>query len=145
MSSAERALTSVHPKSCGSDTTTEGVRVVADARYLPAESDPQGGQHLFAYRVVITNAGDVPVRLVRRHWVILDADHNREDVKGEGVVGKQPRLLPGQSFAYTSGCPLRTRWGTMEGWYEMEDESGRRFRARIGRFYLVPAETALRT
>jgi ApaG protein len=123
----------------GSDTTTEGIRIQAQAQFMEADSDPGADQFLFAYRIVITNTGTKPARLKARHWVILDADHRREDVHGEGVVGKTPRLAAGESFAYTSGCPLRSEWGTMEGSYLMERDDGRTFHVRIGRFVLAPA------
>jgi ApaG protein len=131
-------LTTSTRRKTGSDTITEGIRIQADAQYMPADSDPAGGQYLYAYRVVITNVGTQPARLKSRHWVIIDAVHKREDVTGDGVVGKSPRLAPGESFAYTSGCPLSTTWGTMEGTYVMERDDARTFRARIGRFFLVP-------
>jgi ApaG protein len=131
-------LTTSTRRKTGSDTITEGIRVQADAQYMPADSDPAGGQFLYAYRVVITNVGTQPARLRSRHWIIIDSDHKREDVHGEGVVGKTPRLAAGESFAYTSGCPLGKPWGTMEGSYQMERDDGKTFRARIGRFFLVP-------
>lgn len=134
-----------HTQKTGSDTTTDGIRIQADAQYMPADSDPESRQYLYAYRIVITNTGNVPVRLRSRHWIIIDSDHRREDVHGEGVVGKTPRLAPGESFAYTSGCPLGTAWGTMEGSYQMERDDGRSFRAHIERFFLVPNAPRLST
>src|SRR5690348_4902071 len=103
-----------------SDTTTNGIRVQAVARFLPDESDPDSKRYLFAYRIRILNEGTQEARLLDRHWIILDADNRREEVKGEGVVGKQPRIAAGKSFEYTSSCPLKTRWGTMEGSYTFE-------------------------
>ena len=125
-----------------SDVVTQGIRVQASGRYLPDESDPDRSQFLFAYRIVITNEGDRPVRLLSRHWIILDADNAREDVKGDGVVGEQPELQPGESHEYMSGCPLGTNWGTMEGSYTFEftgdgDDAGETFEAKVGRFFLV--------
>jgi len=125
-----------------SDTTTEGIRIQAAARFVPDESSPDDGRFMFAYRVVITNEGDEPAQLLARHWVILDADNNRQDVRGPGVVGEQPELAPGESFEYVSGCPLPTSWGTMEGAYTMQRASGERFDAAIGRFFLVAPRTA---
>ena len=124
--------------------TTEGIR---DSGRRPIHAGRLGsrrtGQFLYAYRIVITNVGTKPARLKARHWVILDATHHREDVHGEGVVGKTPRLAPGESFAYTSGCPLRSEWGTMEGSFLMERDDGRTFHAEIGRFLLTPTAPRL--
>ena len=122
----------------GSDTVTRGVRVQAQAQYLPDESDSERRHFVWKYRIAITNEGTGRVRLKSRHWIILDADNRREDVRGGGVVGKTPSLSPGERFEYTSGCPLRTRWGTMEGSYTFEREDGTTFEASIGRFFLVP-------
>ena len=125
-----------------SDVVTQGIRVQASGRYLPDESDPDRSQFLFAYRIQITNEGDRPVRLLARHWIILYADNVREDVQGDGVVGEQPELQPGESHEYMSGCPLGTTWGTMEGSYTFEvtgdgKHKGETFEAKVGRFFLV--------
>ena len=129
-----------HPvRNTSSDTVTDGIRVQAAAQYLPDRSNPDDNQYVFAYRIVITNEGTQGARLKSRHWVIIDANGQREEVRGPGVVGKTPTLGPGGRFEYTSGCPLRTTWGTMEGSYVMEREDGERFEASIGRFLLVPA------
>ena len=123
-----------------SDTTTQGVRVGAAAFYLKDESDPSQRSYLFGYNIVVANEGDVPVQLISRHWVIIDASGRREEVKGPGVIGQTPRLEPGQAFKYQSFCPLKTPWGTMEGTYQMRRDDGTTFDARVGRFYLrVPA------
>ena len=122
-----------------SDLATEGIRIQAAAQYMPQESDPDRQQYVYIYRVIITNEGDTSAKLITRHWVIRDADGVRKDVKGPGVVGEFPDLAPGESFQYTSGCPLNTAWGTMEGTYTMERENGDRFMAEIGRFFLVPS------
>src|SRR3712207_2667213 len=119
-----------------SDVTTHGVRVGATAYYLPEESDPDEPLYVFGYTIVIANQGDEPVQLLSRHWVIIDANGRREDVRGPGVVGETPRLEPGQAFKYRSFCPLRTPWGTMEGTYQMRRDTGETFDAEIGRFYL---------
>ena len=122
-----------------SDTVTEGIRVQAAAQYLEGESEPDQRQYLFAYRIRIRNEGTRRARLKSRHWIIVDADNHREDVRGPGVVGKTPLLAPGESFEYSSGCPLRTPWGTMEGSYTMERDDGTSFEAAVGRFFLVSA------
>ena len=120
-----------------SDTLTHGIRVGATAFYLPQESSPEDGKFLFGYRIVIVNEGSVTATLRTRHWKIIDAAGTIEEVHGEGVVGQQPRLAPGEGFKYTSCCPLTTQWGTMEGHYEFETESGEKLPVKIGRFYLA--------
>lgn len=120
-----------------SDTTTEGVRVVAQPAYMPEQSQPDNGRFLFAYRITIENTSDRSVQLLTRHWVIIDADGHREDVHGPGVVGETPIIPPGESHTYSSFCPLQTSWGTMEGAYHMRDNNGRSFEVRIGRFVLA--------
>lgn len=119
-----------------SDTVTQGIRVGAAAFYLPQESDPDEDRYAFGYTIVIANEGDQPAQLLRRHWVIIDANGHREDVRGPGVVGETPRLEPGQAFKYQSFCPLKTRWGTMEGSYTMQRDDGETFEAQVARFYL---------
>jgi ApaG protein len=120
-----------------SHAVTRGIGVGVTPRYLPENSDPVAGEWVFAYRVRIENTSDAPVRLVSRRWVIRDADGDEQIVEGEGVIGRQPHLAPGQSHEYESFCPLTTSWGTMEGHYTMRCEDGSEFDAAIGRFYLV--------
>lgn len=119
-----------------SEVVTEGIRVGAAALYLPQESDPDEDRYAFGYTIVISNEGDSPAQLLARHWLIIDANGRREDVRGPGVVGETPRLEPGQAFKYQSFCPLHTGWGTMEGSYTMRRDDGQTFDANIGRFYL---------
>lgn len=119
-----------------SEATTRGVAVAVQASYVAERSQPVEGRWFFAYRIRIHNRGQAPVQLLSRHWVITDAHGNVEEVRGPGVVGEQPHLAPGESFEYTSFCPLPTPFGTMEGSYEMVTDSGERFWARIGRFTL---------
>ncbi len=119
-----------------SDITTQGIRVGATAYYMPEESDPAERKYVFGYTVVIANDSDAPAQLLSREWIIIDADGHRQDVNGPGVVGKTPRLEPGQVFKYQSFCPLKTPWGTMEGQYQMRRDDGEIFQARIDRFYL---------
>jgi ApaG protein len=117
---------------------TAGVRVRVGAQYIPEQSDPDRQHFMYAYRVIIRNEGERPVRLLSRHWIILDANNSRDEVRGPGVVGEQPQLAPGEEFEYISGCPIPTPWGTMEGSYTMQDETGEQFDAAIGRFFLAP-------
>jgi ApaG protein len=102
-----------------SEAITRGIRVSVRARYSEQNSDPQGRQWVFLYTITIANESRVRVQLVERHWIITDANGEVEEVKGPGVVGKQPVLEPGQSFEYTSACPLKTPFGSMHGSYQM--------------------------
>jgi ApaG protein len=128
---------SVSLKSHGSDTMTDGVRVQVQPNYLSAQSDPRQRKFLFAYKIVISNESDRRVTLKNRHWIIVDADGERHEVKGPGVVGQFPTLAPGEKFDYSSFCPLNTPWGTMEGIYDIERDDGTMISAAVGRFYLV--------
>lgn len=126
-----------------SDVVTAGIRIQAAAQYLPQESEPDAGRYVFAYKITIGNEGQRNARLLARHWIILDSEGRREDVRGPGVVGEYPSLAPGESYSYVSYCPLRTSWGTMEGSYTFERDDGSRFQVRIGRFFLVPSAPPL--
>jgi len=104
---------------CCSDATTLGIRVQVRSVYIEGRSQPSKGLYFFAYRIRITNNSEHPVQLLRRHWIITDANGRTENVWGIGVVGEQPLILPGNSFEYSSACPLNTPNGRMEGDYEM--------------------------
>jgi ApaG protein len=119
-----------------SETTTEGIRVEVYPEFIPEQSIPSESKFVFAYKVVITNEGDTKAKLLSRRWIIINSDGDREDVEGPGVVGYTPELEPGESFEYTSFCPLNTNWGTMEGAFRMVRDSGEQFDAAIARFYL---------
>jgi len=119
-----------------SEAVTRGVRVFVQSEYAPDKSRPTHNEWFFLYTVRISNEGSEPVRLVTRHWVITDGTGRVEEVRGPGVVGKQPTLKPGESFEYTSGCPLPTSFGVMEGTYQMVSESGDLFDAKIAPFTL---------
>lgn len=121
----------------GSSCTTHGFTVHVEPRYLPQNSDPARGSYVFAYHISITNGSIRSATLRRRRWLIIDADGERSAVEGDGVVGQQPLLEPGEIYQYTSFCPLETRWGTMEGAYELESDDGSRFEIAVGRFFLV--------
>lgn len=123
-----------------SDTTSQGVRVRVTADHRPEHELPGSRQFLFAYQVTIDNGGDRDVTLVRRHWQIIDADGQLEEIDGAGVVGRQPRIEQGETFNYSSFCPLRTSWGTMEGHFTMRDDDGAEFSAIIGRVHLFVRE-----
>jgi ApaG protein len=118
-----------------SEAVTRDVRVEVETRYSPDHSTP-GAQWFFLYTITISNEGEEPVQLLSRHWLITDATGRVEEVHGPGVVGEQPVIEPGEAFEYTSGCPLATPFGSMEGRYEMVTGEGERFDAAIGRFQL---------
>ncbi len=110
--------------------------ISARVAYLPEQSEPEEARFAFAYTITIRNAGEVTATLQRRHWLITDADGREEVVDGEGVIGHQPTLAPGEVFEYTSGAVLRTPVGTMEGHYTMHAEDGSEFQAPIAVFSL---------
>lgn len=110
--------------------------VQVQPRYLEEQSDPEEGRYLFAYTVTIRNTGEVTAQLVSRHWIITDSGGQIDEVRGPGVVGEQPVLKPGQSFQYTSGCPLSTPVGSMHGSYQCIAEDGTTFEAPIAEFVL---------
>lgn len=120
-----------------SQATTRGVRVEVRSAYVPERSSPEDDFYFFAYRVRITNEGDVPVKLVSRHWIITDGGGRVQEVKGPGVIGEQPLLTRGQTFEYTSACPLSTPVGSMHGTYQMISAEGDMFDARIAPFTLA--------
>lgn len=120
-----------------STAVTEGIRVSVSALFLPHQSSPEERRFVFAYTVVIRNEGDRIAQLRTRHWVITDGHGNIEEVRGDGVVGEQPVLSPGQEFNYTSGCVLSTPRGTMHGSYQMRREDGSQFDAEISPFVLA--------
>ena len=119
-----------------SETVTRGIRVSVETQYDPTRSSPQQSQWFFLYTIRITNEGPVTAQLMTRHWVITDATGHVEEVKGPGVVGEQPVLAEGQSFEYTSGCPLTTPFGSMRGSYQMTTVDGEQFDAEIAEFIL---------
>jgi ApaG protein len=121
---------------------TNGVQVTVEPRFVAEESQPDDGRWFWAYQIEITNLGGEEVRLRARHWRITDATGRTQEVRGAGVVGEQPLLKPGQSFTYTSGCPLPTPSGIMVGSYRMEGESGAEFDVAIPAFSLDSPDEA---
>lgn len=119
-----------------SEAVTRDIRVEVRSRYVPERSDPGEGEWFFAYTIRITNEGSESAQLLSRHWVITDGDGKVEEVRGPGVVGRQPRLGPGEAFEYTSACPLKTPFGVMEGSYQMVTPAGDHFDVRIAPFPL---------
>jgi ApaG protein len=120
-----------------SSAVTDGIHVSVTSAFRAERSDAAQGRWLFAYTVRVANEGASPAQLVSRHWIITDANGTREEVVGEGVVGQQPHLAPGQHFEYTSFCVLRTPHGSMRGSYRMLRPDGSSFEARIAPFALV--------
>lgn len=121
----------------GSELATRGIRVRVTPSFVREQSDPEQSRFVFAYRVRIHNESPRQVQLLSREWRIVDADGECNIVRGEGVVGQQPVIPPGQWFEYSSFCPLITSWGTMEGRYTFRAEDGEEFEVPIARFYLV--------
>jgi ApaG protein len=113
------------------------IRVDVETSYLDEQSDPKERRYVFSYTITIRNEGRVPARLLTRHWIITDANGKVQDVRGDGVVGEQPHLKPGQGFRYSSGTVLETPVGVMQGSYEMLADDGRRFDAPIAPFRLA--------
>ena len=113
-----------------------GVVVETQVNYLPEQSDEAGNRFVFSYTITITNLGPVTAKLISRHWIITDAHNHVQEVRGQGVVGEQPLLKPGQSFEYTSGTVLTTQVGTMRGSYQMQAEDDTQFEVEIPQFVL---------
>jgi ApaG protein len=117
------------------------IQVSAITDYIEDQSAPDEERYIFAYTISITNTGSVPATLLRRHWIITDANNKIQEVHGEGVVGEQPYLLPGETYKYTSGAILETPVGCMEGNYDMVAEDGNEFKAAIPVFSLKVPNT----
>lgn len=113
------------------------IRIDVETSYLGEQSDPREQRYVFAYTITIRNEGGLSATLLTRHWIITDANGAVKEVRGDGVVGEQPRLEPGQGFRYSSGAILETPVGTMEGTYHMIDEQGQQFTAPIPLFRLA--------
>ena len=120
-----------------SHAITEGIRVRVQSLYLPDQSSPRDDRYVFAYTITISNESARTAQLRTRHWIITDARGTVEEVRGDGVIGEQPRLAPGQSFQYTSGCVLTTPIGTMQGSYRFWRDDGSFFDAVIAPFSLA--------
>lgn len=110
-------------------------------KFLAEQSDEDAGPYVFAYTVEILNTGEQAAQLLTRHWIITDAENEVQEVKGEGVVGEQPVIKPGQTFEYTSGCPLPTPVGTMKGSYTFVGQEGDQFKVAIPEFVLSMPRT----
>ncbi len=113
------------------------IRIDVATNYIVDQSEPDVGRYVFAYTITIENLGDLPARLLSRHWVITDANGRVQEVKGDGVVGEQPHLNPGETFRYSSGAVLETPVGAMQGSYRMKADNGKHFEAPIPPFTLA--------
>ncbi|MGR8998165.1 MAG: Co2+/Mg2+ efflux protein ApaG [Gammaproteobacteria bacterium] len=112
------------------------ILVKATPHFIESQSSPEDSRYVFAYTVTITNEGTVPAKLLNRHWLITDSNGNIQEVRGDGVIGEQPYLKPGEMFRYTSGAILETPVGTMQGEYTMRSDEGDNFNANIPQFTL---------
>ncbi len=118
------------------DTQSYNIRVDVQTQYIAEQSDPEQERYVFSYTITIRNQGSVPAKLLTRHWIITNADGKTQEVRGEGVVGEQPHLKPGDGFRYTSGTVLETPVGSMQGSYQMVADDGVKFDAEIAPFTL---------
>jgi ApaG protein len=112
------------------------ILVKATPHFIEAQSSPDNCRYVFAYTITITNEGTVPAKLLNRHWLITDSNGKIQEVRGDGVIGEQPYLKPGEMFRYTSGAVLETPVGTMQGQYTMRSDEGDNFNANIPQFTL---------
>lgn len=119
-----------------SESTAYNTTVAVKTTYIPEQSDPGNDRYVFAYTITIRNEGNVPAKLLTRHWLITDADGKTQEVRGDGVVGEQPYLKPGEGFEYTSGTMLETPVGSMQGSYHMLADDGQEFDCPIAPFTL---------
>ncbi len=114
------------------------IQVSVKTHYIPEQSDPTDQRFVYAYTITIRNQSEGPAQLISRHWLITNGDDSTQEVRGEGVVGEQPHLAPGEEYTYTSGVVLETEFGTMEGSYQMRTADGDMFDAPVPAFALVP-------
>ena len=116
--------------------TTRNIEITAKPLFLENQSEPEAGKFVWAYTITIANHGSEPIRLLSRHWIITDANGIRQEVRGPGVVGEQPRLGPRDSYTYSSGCPLSTPSGMMVGSYDMVTDAGEHILVAVPAFSL---------
>jgi ApaG protein len=118
------------------DSSLNNIKVNVQTRYIEDQSNPEKNYYVFAYTITIVNQGQQAAQLLTRHWVITDSNHKVQEVRGDGVIGEQPILKPGEQFVYTSGTMLETSVGTMKGSYQMKADDGFQFDATIEEFVL---------
>mgnify|MGYP003389793207 CR=1 FL=1 len=114
----------------------QNIQVNVDTTYIASSSEPEAARYVFAYTITIANKGEIEAQLLSRHWIINDANGKTQEVHGEGVIGEQPHIQPGESFEYTSGAVIETSVGAMQGSYDMLDANGEKFTATIPAFSL---------
>lgn len=119
------------------DNCINDIKITIESNYMPEQSLPEMGRYIFAYTITIANTGTVAARLLRRHWIITDANNKVQEVHGDGVVGEQPHLQPGEIYRYSSGAMLDTPVGCMQGNYDMITDDGVEFEAIIPLFSLT--------
>ncbi len=117
--------------------TKSRINIIVEPGYMADQSQPDQGKFAFSYHITIENRGDEPAQLIRRHWIIIDGNEKRQEVKGLGVVGEQPHLEPGESYSYRSGVVLQTPVGTMQGSYQFITDDGETFDTEIKPFLLA--------
>ncbi|HHJ34536.1 MAG TPA: Co2+/Mg2+ efflux protein ApaG [Gammaproteobacteria bacterium] len=123
------------------ETAMNKIEVKVQPAYIAEQSDPSNNHYVFSYTVTIRNNGSMPAKLLTRHWVITDGDGQIQEVRGDGVIGEQPLLQPGEGFQYTSGTFMNTPFGTMHGSYQMVSGTGEKFDANIPAFQLSAPNT----
>jgi ApaG protein len=124
-------------RTTASQSPPGGIDIQVSTQYITQQSDPARSSYAFAYTITITNLRDEPVKLLSRHWIITDQNNKVEEVRGNGVVGQQPVIPPGQSYKYSSGAVIHTETGDMKGSYTMQSQSGAQFEAPIPLFVLA--------
>jgi ApaG protein len=124
-----------------SSENPHNITIEVETRYIEGQSEPDNERYVFSYTITIRNEGGIPAQLISRHWLITDANGHTQEVRGEGVVGEQPNLKPGEGFQYTSGTMIATPVGSMRGEYQMVDENGDAFDAVIPTFTLAIPRT----
>lgn len=123
------------------DQTLHNITVEVETQFVETQSEPENDRYVFSYTITIRNEGDEPAQLLSRHWIITDANGSIQEVKGEGVVGEQPHLNPGEGFQYTSGTMIATPVGSMQGTYHLIADNGELFEAEIPSFTLAIPRT----
>ncbi|MBV1951134.1 MAG: Co2+/Mg2+ efflux protein ApaG [Cycloclasticus sp.] len=118
------------------DTNAQSIQVSVNTAYIASSSEPEAARYVFAYSITIKNTGDNEAQLLSRHWLITDANGKKQEIRGEGVIGEQPHIQPGESYEYTSGAVIETSVGAMQGSYEMLTPDGGTFTADIPTFSL---------
>lgn len=127
-----------------SEAITHGIRIHVNSRYSEEHSKPQENHWFFLYTITISNESQKTIQLLKRHWIITDGNGDIQEIQGQGVIGQQPIIEPGQSFQYTSACPLKTEFGSMQGHYTfintLDDNKDSEFNAKIAPFTLSQAQ-----